>query len=282
MKKFLTIIGLAAATLAGVNAQTLVYSNTGSLTGLTTTVTAGDGVASISSGIIVLTNDASGTTNAAGRVYLTGATSSFLSPYTQVLNSAPGLVTWNFNMQQARTDPSGFDASGYGVAFVLGSTSSDLMTSNGYAVVLGNSGSTDPVRLVRFTGGLDLNSNLTDVVSAAAPLNDIGNSYMSLRVTFDTTADTWTLFGRNDGASSFTDPTTGSLTNLGSANNSTYVGSTLSSFGMLWNYSTGASQTAQFDNISVTVVPEPKTWVMIGIGSAFMLWNLRRRREINL
>jgi hypothetical protein len=25
-------------------------------------------------------------------------------------------------------------------------------------------------------------------------------------------------------------------------------------------------------------VPEPQTWVLIGIGSSFMLWNLRRRR----
>ncbi|MCK9590352.1 MAG: PEP-CTERM sorting domain-containing protein [Terrimicrobiaceae bacterium] len=280
MKKILAIIGLAAATLAGAQAQTLVYSNSGSLTGLITTVTAGDGGASISSGTVVLTNDASGTANASGRVYLNGATSSFLSPYTQVLNNAPGLVTWNFNTQQIRTDPSGFDGGNYGVAFVLGSTSSDITTGNGYAVVLGGSGSTDPVRLVSFTGGLELNSNLTDVISATSPLNDIGNSYMSIRVTFDTTTDTWTLLGRDDGASSFTDPTTGTLSSLGSANNSTFVASTLTSFGMLWNYSTTASQTAQFDNISIAVVPEPQTWVLMGIGGAFMLWNLRRRRGL--
>ena len=48
---------------------------------------------------------------------------------------------------------------------------------------------------------------------------------------------------------------------------------------MLWNYSTAASQTALFDNITVTV-PEPKTWVMIGIGTSFMLWNLRRKRNL--
>jgi len=49
---------------------------------------------------------------------------------------------------------------------------------------------------------------------------------------------------------------------------------------MLWNYSTTASQTAQFDNISIAVVPEPQTWVLMGIGGAFMLWNLRRRRGL--
>lgn len=28
------------------------------------------------------------------------------------------------------------------------------------------------------------------------------------------------------------------------------------------------------------LVPEPKTWALIGIGTSFMLWNLRRRRRI--
>ena len=31
---------------------------------------------------------------------------------------------------------------------------------------------------------------------------------------------------------------------------------------------------------SEAVVPEPKTWVMIGIGTSFMLWNLRRKRNL--
>jgi hypothetical protein len=30
----------------------------------------------------------------------------------------------------------------------------------------------------------------------------------------------------------------------------------------------------------ITVVPEPKTWALIALGSAFMLWNLRRKRSI--
>ena len=279
MKKLLTIIGLAAATLAGANAQILVYSNSGSLTGLTTTVTAGDGAASISSGMIQLTNDASGTANANGRVYLTGATSSFLSPYSSILHNAPGLVTWNFNMQQIRANPSGFNSASYGVAFIVGASSADLTAANGYAVVVGNSSTPDPVRLVSFTGGLDLDSNLTNIISASSPLNDAGAAYMSLRVTFDATTNTWSLLGRNDGASAFADPTTGTLTSLGTAVDATYINTSLTSFGMLWNYSTAASQTALFDNITVTV-PEPKTWVMIGIGTSFMLWNLRRKRNL--
>lgn len=44
----------------------------------------------------------------------------------------------------------------------------------------------------------------------------------------------------------------------------------------------GVGQSATFNaaNGIVTVVPEPKTWVLIGIGSSFMMWNLRRRRNL--
>jgi len=44
----------------------------------------------------------------------------------------------------------------------------------------------------------------------------------------------------------------------------------------------GAGQSATFNatNGLVTVVPEPKTWVMLGIGTSFMLWNLRRKRNL--
>jgi hypothetical protein len=30
-----------------------------------------------------------------------------------------------------------------------------------------------------------------------------------------------------------------------------------------------------------TALPDPKTGALIGIGSSFMLWNLRRRRRFN-
>ena len=45
----------------------------------------------------------------------------------------------------------------------------------------------------------------------------------------------------------------------------------------------GGGKSAYFQNGSldvIVVVPEAKTWVLIGIGSAFMLWNLRRKRRV--
>jgi hypothetical protein len=31
------------------------------------------------------------------------------------------------------------------------------------------------------------------------------------------------------------------------------------------------------DNFQLDVVPEPSTWALIGMGSAFVLWRIRRR-----
>ena len=49
-------------------------------------------------------------------------------------------------------------------------------------------------------------------------------------------------------------------------------------FGALGN----GTYTAQFDSISIQNIPEPKTWGLIGIGSAFIMWTLRRRREFKV
>ena len=36
----------------------------------------------------------------------------------------------------------------------------------------------------------------------------------------------------------------------------------------------------QVDNFQVQAIPEPSTWALIGIGSAFAIWNIRRRRTL--
>ncbi|MDD3687740.1 MAG: hypothetical protein PHE56_13360, partial [Bacteroidales bacterium] len=93
-----------------------------------------------------ITNDVGGTTNVAGWCFAYASTSSFSSPYNTTLSSNTGVVTWTFNIRQLRTDPAGFASGSYGVAFILGGTSTSTNnTGNGYAVVYGQSGSTDPV-----------------------------------------------------------------------------------------------------------------------------------------
>ena len=111
--------------------------------------TAGDGGALISSNQLLLTNDETATANAAGRVYAYTSLSG-LTGFNTTLNANAGLVEWSFNMQQIRTDPSGYNGSAYGAAFVLAGSSSDFTLGTGYAVVYGQSLATDPLRLAKY------------------------------------------------------------------------------------------------------------------------------------
>ncbi len=200
-----------------------------------------------------LTNDAGATANADGWVYASTPTTSFTSPYNSTLNLTPAKVTWNFNLRQIRPDPAGFGSNSYGAAFILGTTSTTAATAgDGYAVVLGQSGAVDPVRLAKFTGGL--RGTLTNIITSnTAGLADFGAEYLSVRVTYDPVGNIWELFLRNDGNSAFADPASGTLTSQGTAPDSTYTGTSLTSLGGYWQGSTAANQTAFFDNISVTV-----------------------------
>ncbi|MBN8568645.1 MAG: T9SS type A sorting domain-containing protein [Ignavibacteria bacterium] len=207
-----------------------------------------------------LTNDASGSGNVNGWAFGNTSMSSFTSPYNTTLSSNVGVVTWNFNMRQIRTDPAGFGSGSYGAAYILaGSSATAFNAGNGYAVVLGQSGSTDPVRLAHYTTGLS--GTLTSIITSnTSGLTDFGAEYLSVRVTYTPSTNTWELFLRNDGGSAFTDPTTGTLVSQGTVVNSTHTGSSLTFMGGYWSGSTGATQTAFFDNASVTVTePAPTT-----------------------
>ncbi|MFN3395144.1 MAG: hypothetical protein ACK424_11355, partial [Candidatus Thermochlorobacter sp.] len=215
--------------------------------------------ARIDGGILELTNDASSTGNSSGWVFAHVSTSSFSSPYNTILANNSGVVTWTFNMRQIRSNPAGFGSGSYGVALILGCTdAANVATSGqGYAVVLGNSGSPDPVRLVKFTSGIQSlgisPSPVNILIEAASVLNNPTNNYMSIRVTYNPTTHQWELFGRDDGASSFTDANTGTLTSLGTNTNSDYTGISLPYMGAYWQGATAANRTAFFDNLTVTV-----------------------------
>jgi hypothetical protein len=62
-------------------------------------------------------------------------------------------------------------------------------------------------------------------------LTDFGTNYLSIKVTYNPNTDQWELFVRNDGASAFADPTTGTLVSQGTAVNTTYVGTALTLMG---------------------------------------------------
>ncbi|MEW6653651.1 MAG: fibronectin type III domain-containing protein, partial [Bacteroidota bacterium] len=213
--------------------------------------------ARIDGNILEMTNDASTTTNVAGWVYVNQPFSIISTPFNSTLGSNTGLVTWTFNMRQIRADPAGFTTGSYGVAYILGSSGQTTQTGGtGYAVVLGQSGSTDPIRLVRFSAGLQTITNI--ITSNTSGLTDFGAEYLSVKVTYNPTTNTWALFLRSDGTSAFADPTTGTLVSQGTIVDNTYTGTSLNYFGFYWQGSTAANQTAFFDNLKIIVdAPAP-------------------------
>lgn len=200
-----------------------------------------------------LANDASVTANVNGWCFTSTQTSAFSSPYNTTLSLNSGLVTWTLNIRQIRTDPAGFSTGSYSVAFILAGSSNNAATvGNGYAILYGQSGTTDPIRLAKYTNGLQ--GTLTNIITSnTAGLTDFGTEYLSIKVTYNPSTNQWELFLRNDGTSAFSDPSSGSLTSQGTATDNLYTGSGLGYLGYYWQGSTGANQTAFGDNVKVTV-----------------------------
>jgi len=206
--------------------------------------------ARINSGILSLTNDATGSSNVNGWA-IAYSSQGAASPYTPVLNTNPGIVTWTFNMRQIRSNPS-YPANGYySNAFVIAGTSNTTATTgSGYAVILGQSGTTDRLRLIRYTAGLRTSTDI--IASNTSGLSDFGNQYLSVKVAYTPSTNTWQLYVRNDGTV-FQDPATGNLTSQGTAVNNSSTATSLPLIGAFWNTAARSAQTAFFDNVKVTV-----------------------------
>jgi len=219
--------------------------------------------------------------------YDTQATSGFAAPWNNVLTNNPGLVTWTLNMRSSENDLTGFDNNGEGIAFVLAATSSVLdLTADGYAVLWGQTTGIDPIRLVRFSSGLQTNgtapvgviTNLLTGTGGTGTPGDPEANYMSIKVTYDPVTDTWALFARSDGGSAFADPATGSYTSFGSVVNTTHTSATMVAIGAYGQHKDN-NTSYLFDNVTVDVVPEPATLGMLCLGLALLA---RRRRRLIL
>lgn len=287
----------ALITASSLHAQTTVFSDnfnravltTGAPTTYTTTVTAGDGGSLIASNsYLQLTNDLTGIHDASGRVSVSGLTSSYGASYNPVLSLNSGasqVVEWSANLRYNRaTGSGGFGNGNYSLALVLASNRSDFTATDaqGYAIAYGNTGSPDPIRLIRFTGGFTGNTPiLTDIVNGGTANTANVNNYASVRVKFDAATSNWSLFVRDDGASAWGDPSTVS-TQIGAATvDTTYTNISLANFGFYWGYSTFPNQTADFDNYRVTVapVPEPATILAVSGLSLCAIGCVRRCRK---
>jgi hypothetical protein len=201
-----------------------------------------------------LTNDVGATSNATGWIYAYVSLSAFISPFNSTLKSNTSLLTWSFNMRTNRTSAlAGFsNTTSYGMAFVLVSTSfTPSTTGSGYAVVVGG-GSSNNIALISFNNGLQgTRSTIIGYGNTPAALTD----YLSIKVTYDPSSDTWAIYSRDDGATGFADPLSGTLTQIGANTaNSTYTSTSMSYMGAYWQGSTGAGQTSFFDNVKVSVL----------------------------
>jgi len=207
-----------------------------------------------SAGQLDVTNDASATTNVAGWGFANVALSSFSTPFSSTLNSNSGLVTWTFNFRTNRTSAlAGFSATtSYGLAYILAGTSATAGTAGtGYAVVMGG-GSNNNIALIKYSTGLQ-GTRTTIIGYGNTPTNL--TDYISVKVTYNPNDNTWNLYTRDDGTTSFADPSAGTLTQIGTSTvDNTYTSTAMSFSGAYWQGSTGATQFSTFDNYKVTVV----------------------------
>ncbi|MDO7846279.1 CehA/McbA family metallohydrolase [Hymenobacter sp. M29] len=173
--------------------------------------------------------------------------------YSPVLRQNADQLTWLFNMQQSRPNPSGFGPNNYGAAFVLAGSAADFTTGNGYAVVYGNASQPDSLKLVRYTGGLVGPTNLRTLaaVSVPAATGATTGPAHTVRVLYAPDEDNWTL-EVSANTTSFDDPTTATYARIGVRKDSSLATTALPWVGCFWNHATTAAENAIFDNIYVT------------------------------
>lgn len=189
--------------------------------------------------------------NTAGQSYMTGT---IPSPLNTTLSSNTGTITWSFNMRQNYGAMSGLSATQRFFGVILAASESNLLsaTCKGYMISQGFS-TTLGYQLVRFDAGLGATGTTTTIISA--PTVASSKDYMSIKVTYDPTTSTWTLYERTDAASAtvgFLDPTTCS-TQIGSPTvDATNTGIATGTFGYFVNHTTSTTTfNAYVDNFRI-------------------------------
>jgi hypothetical protein len=186
--------------------------------------------------------------------------------YPTTFSSTNTTLTWAFNMRTNQANPSGFDGNNVGIAFILGSDEANFRstTADGYAVVIGNSGTSDPVRLVRFANGMLLNSNITNIITSSATTAD---AFYSIRVSLNTCTNTWSLQVRND-LGVFADPNAGTYTAPASQVDNTHTSKNLRYFGAYWQHGASCANFSNFDNFYVPTGARPAVGPITGTATA--------------
>jgi hypothetical protein len=227
------------------NRASLSPGGSPSLTYTQTNVT-GTGAASIISNYLNIVNGAT-----AGKTYVTVPISGFSTPFSSTLSSNAAQIEWTFNVRTNRSSAvfSGFGTNQYGGAFVLVGSNTNIHTAGqGYALVYGGDTFRN-WRLVRFNNGIG--GTLTNIVTAGTNIFSANANYVSIRVTYLPSSNTWALYFRDDGGSAWVDASGGVTSLIGSSVDSTYTNTAMSVLGFLYSYATTANQNLQFDNVRI-------------------------------
>ena len=158
--------------------------------------------------------------------------------YNPVLTNNTGTLTWAFNFYSGQANMTGLGSGKYAGLYILGSTSTNFVGGygNGYAVRI----CSNQVALVKFTGGLNSDSDATTI---GTPANLTATTPMGIRVDLDPATGAWTLYTTNWGGSgpeAFGDPLAAAELATSTVD-ATYLGATsLPYVGCYWNHGAGA------------------------------------------
>lgn len=178
------------------------------------------------------------------------------SNYNTTLHSNTGLVTWAFNMRHNRSSGStmsGFGAGQWGVATVIASDNADptSTTAKGYAVIMGgtNNVSTSTYDLVSFTNGLNVNTNLTSIITGIS-LASFKN-VVSVKVTYDPITNKWNMYQKDESSAvattAYPDPSGISVAAIGEVTDTAgHVNGPLTNFGFVFSHGTTLNNSAFF------------------------------------
>jgi len=197
------------------------------------------------------------TDNTPARRCVIGSYSDVGSPYysTILINNAY-TVTWAMNARyNYNVRATGFNAGSFGTAVILAASNSDpIAGGTGYALVYGQPAaptSWRQFRLVKFSGGLNANANITEIIANNYDQLANTSNYASLRVTYSPFTNLWSLYVRDDGSTPSVDPLT--VTALsGTATDVGYTNISLQYFGFYYGNGTVAtSNNSLFDNFTL-------------------------------
>ena len=185
-----------------------------------------------------------------------------VSNFNTTLRNNTQLVTWSFNMRHNRssgTTMSGFGAGQWGIATVIACDNADptAATAKGYAVIMGgtNNVSTSTYDLVSFSNGLNVNTNITPIITGV-PV--VWKAVASIKVTYDPITNKWNMYQKDEGSAVATtpypDPNAISVAAIGEVTDTAgHVSGPLANFGFMFMHGTTTNNSAFFDNYKVTV-----------------------------